>query len=148
MPHHAFIFYSHSAGARLAPLQQSALERLGTPWWRRAALRVLRDDASVPASAALWSGIESAFTRSQHLVLLVSASSAASSWIDREVRWWLAHRQRDKLLIAITVGEIFYDNGSARFDFSRRSCLPAAALNAALFGTSAVRASPPDLTTL
>lgn len=126
MTYHAFISYSHSADARLAPLLQRALERLGTPWWRRAALRVFRDDDSLPASAALWSGIEAALARSQHLVLLASPGSAASPWIDREVRWWLAHRDPDKLLIAVTAGELVYDRGQADFDFPRSSCLPAA----------------------
>jgi len=122
----AFLSYSHGADSRLAPLLQRALERLGTPWWRRAALQVFRDDASLPASAALWPDIEAALGRSRHLVLLASPSSAASPWIDREVRWWLAHREPSTLFIAVTAGEIVYDASRADFDFARSTCLPAA----------------------
>jgi hypothetical protein len=50
---HAFLPYSHRADAELSVLLQRAIERLGTPWWQRAPVRVFRDDSTLVASAAL-----------------------------------------------------------------------------------------------
>ena len=124
--YHAFLSYSHRADALLAPVLQRALERLGTPFWRRAGIRVFRDDASLPASAALWPSIEAALEKSQHLVLLASPSSAESVWVDREVRWWLANRRPERLLIVVSAGEIAYDEVVRDFDWQRTNCLPPA----------------------
>jgi FOG: WD40 repeat len=124
--YHAFLSYSHRADALLAPVLQRALERLGTPFWRRAGIRVFRDDASLPASAALWPSIQAALEKSQHLVLLASPSSAESVWVEREVRWWLANRAPEQLLIVVTAGELAYDEAARDFDWQQTTCLPAA----------------------
>lgn len=122
--YHAFFSYSHQADARLAPVLQRALERLGTPWWRRSPVRVFRDDSSLPASAALWSAIEQGLSESQYFVLLASPTSARSVWVDKEVRWWLAHRPHERLLIAITAGRVAYSLAARDFDWDHTDCLP------------------------
>ena len=40
MPYKAFISYSHTADSKLAPALQSALRRIGIPWYRRAPFRI------------------------------------------------------------------------------------------------------------
>jgi len=81
----AFVSYSHIADARIALVLQRALERLGTPWWRRLPVRVLRDDSSLPASPPLWPGIEAALQKSEYCVLL--CSPAGRSRPTGSARW-------------------------------------------------------------
>jgi hypothetical protein len=121
---HAFISYSHRADADLAALLQRAMERLGTPWWRRAPVRVFRDDATLVASAALWPSIETGLKLSQFFVLLASPAAAGSPWVERELQWWLANRAHDRLLIAVTGGDIAYDSRAGDFDWKGSTCLP------------------------
>ena len=123
---HAFLSYSHRADAALARLLHRALERLGTPWWRRASVRVFRDDATLAATPALWPSIEAGLAQSQSFVLLASPSSATSPWVEREVRWWLDHRPREQLFIVVTGGEISYESGIGDFDWVSTTCLPPA----------------------
>ncbi|MFI5958979.1 hypothetical protein [Cryptosporangium sp. NPDC051539] len=63
---------------------------------------------------------------SEFFVLLASPEAAGSSWVAREVEYWLAHRPAEKLLIAVTAGEILWRDD--RFDPDATTCLPAAAL--------------------
>lgn len=121
---HAFLSYSHRADAGLAALLQRALERLGTPWWRRAPVRVFRDDATLAPSAALWTSIEAGLARSESFVLLASPAAAVSPWVEREVRWWIEHRDRRRLYLVATGGEIAYDAAAQDFDWQRTTCLP------------------------
>lgn len=124
--YHAFISYSHVADSRLAPVLQRALERLGSPWWRRAPVKIFRDDASMPASAALWPAIEAGLVKSEYFVLLASTQSAASPWVDKEVAWWLQNRPRERLLIAVTSGTIVFNATASDFDWVQTNCLPPA----------------------
>lgn len=126
MRYDAFISYSHQADRRFAPVFQRALERIGLPWWRRTDLRVFRDDASLPASAALWRTIEAALAESRHLILFASPAAAASSWVDQEVQWWLRNRSADTLLIVVTAGNIVFNRTAQDFDWSITDCLPPA----------------------
>lgn len=120
----AFISYSHAADKHLAPVLQRALERLGTPWWRRSPVRVFRDDDSLPASAALWATIETALATSEYFVLFASPAAAQSKWVQDEVAWWLANRSLERLLIVVTAGTIGFDAASHSFDPSQTDCLP------------------------
>ena len=52
-----FISYSHSADDLLAPRLQAGLQRFAKPWWKRRALRIFRDEASLSANPHLWSSI-------------------------------------------------------------------------------------------
>ena len=42
-----FISYSHAADELLAPRLQAGLQRFAKPWWKRRALRIFRDEASL-----------------------------------------------------------------------------------------------------
>ena len=114
----AFVSYSHAADGRLAPALQAGLQSLAKPWYRRRALRVFRDKTSLSASPELWSAIEAALAQARYFVLLASPEAADSHWVDQEVRWWRAHRSRDTVLIALTDGELGWDEGSGDFDAS------------------------------
>jgi hypothetical protein len=81
------------------------LERFAKPWYRSRALRVFRDTASLAANPDLWSSIEKALDASAWLVLMASPKAARSPWVNREVKWWLAHKSSQRLLVVLTDGE-------------------------------------------
>jgi tetratricopeptide (TPR) repeat protein len=122
----AFISYSHAQDKPIAAALQTAVQRLGKPWYRRRALRMFRDDTSLAATPHLWPSIEEALARSRYLVLLVSPQSAASPWVGKEVAYWLANKSIDTFLLAVTDGEVGWDNTAADFVWSPETPLPAA----------------------
>ena len=113
----AFISYSHLKDKPVAAALQSAIQTLGKPWYRRRSLRIFRDDTSLSATPHLWPTIEQALSQSRYLILLTSPEAAASQWVDKEVAWWLEHKSVDTFLIAVTEGELAWDN--ERVDFKR-----------------------------
>ena len=95
----AFISYSHAKDKPIAAALQSAIQKLGKPWYRRRALRLFRDDTSLSATPHLWPTIEQALGQSRHFLLLASPEAAASKWVNQEVAYWLQHNSIDTLLI-------------------------------------------------
>src|SRR6266516_8150237 len=98
----AFISYNHAKDNPIASALQSAIQRLGKPWYRRRALRVFRDDTSLSATQSLWPSIENALSQSRFLILLASPESATSPWVNKEVAYWLEHKSAITLLIVLT----------------------------------------------
>lgn len=124
MIYDAFISYSHTADSKLASALQSALHRFAKPWYRLRALRVFRDQSSLSASPALWHAIETALGQARYFVLLASPDAAGSIWVRRELEYWLSNRSADTLLIAVTDGELAWDDSAADFDWSVTTVLP------------------------
>ena len=124
----AFISYSHAVDGKLTPVFQRELERFAKPWYRIRSARVFRDKASLTASPGLWSSIEDALSRSKWFILMASPESANSAWVDREVRWWLEHATDPArhLLIAVTAGDLAWDEQKADFVPSASPVLPPA----------------------
>lgn len=118
----AFISYSHANDKAVAAALQTAVQRLGKPWYRRRALRIFRDDTSLSATPHLWPAIESALERSRFLILIASPEAASSQWVAKEVEYWLDHKSADTLLIALTDGDLAWD--SAAGDFLWRDDVP------------------------
>src|SRR5215467_7856485 len=122
----AFISYSHAKDKPIAAALQSVVQKLGKPWYRRRALRVFRDDTSLSATPGLWPTIEQALGQSRFLILLASPEAAASQWVNKEVAYWLDRKGPDTLLIALTDGELAWDNALGDFVRSPRPPLPQA----------------------
>jgi hypothetical protein len=120
----AFISYSHAADGKLAPSLQRGLRRFAKPWYRLHALRVFRDETSLSATPALWSGIERALAASRFFVLLASPGAATSLWVDKEVSYWRDHKPMDNFLIALTEGEIVWNDSVGDVDWERSTGLP------------------------
>src|SRR5215813_4436490 len=118
----AFISYSHAKDKPVAAALQAAVQRLGKAWHQRRALRVFRDDTSLSATPSLWPSIEQALSQSRFLILLASPEAAASQWVGKEVAHWLDHKSAGTLLIALTDGELNWDNTIG--DFARRGRTP------------------------
>jgi WD40 repeat protein len=104
--YHAFISYSHEADIDFAVLLQAGLEKYAKPWNRFRALRVFRDKSSLSATADLWSAVEAALSRSEWFILIASEEAANSSWVKKEIRWWLSYRSAERLLIVLTSGKV------------------------------------------
>ena len=111
----AFISYSHANDKPIAAALQSAIQKLGKPWYQRRALRLFRDDTSLSATPHLWPSIEQALGQSGHFLLLASPEAAASKWINKEVGYWLEHNSIDTLLIGLTDGELGWDDTAGDF---------------------------------
>src|SRR5215813_7803927 len=118
----AFISYSHAKDKPIASALQSAIQRLGKPWYRRRVLRLFRDDTSLSATPGLWPAIEQALANSRFLILLASPEGAASPWVTKEVSYWLEHKGAETLLIGMTEGALTWDNSLG--DFARREGMP------------------------
>jgi WD40 repeat protein len=123
MPYKAFISYSHAADSKLAPALQSALRRIGTPWYQRASFRIFLDNSSLSANPALWQAVETALGQSEYLLLCASTLSARSAWVKKEIDWWLAHRKADNILLLVTEGEIAWHPGERDFDWQQSTAL-------------------------
>lgn len=120
----AFLSYSHAADGSLAAALQRGIQRLGKPWYRRPVVRVFRDQTSLSADPGLWSGIERALGQCEYFLLMASAQSAASPWVQKEVEWWLKHRSAASLLIIVSDGEIAWNLNIHDFDWKKTTCLP------------------------
>jgi WD40 repeat protein len=125
----AFISYSHQ-DRPLALALQRALHRLGRAWYRRPTFTVFRDDTSLAASPHLWGSIQSSMQESEWLIVIVSPAAAASTWVNREVHWWLEQRGADRLLLVLAEGEIWWNHESDDFDRIRTTALPPALFGA------------------
>jgi WD40 repeat protein len=119
-----FISYSHAGDGQLAPRLQAALQRFAKPWWRRRAVRIFRDESSLSANPHLWSSIAAALDSSEWFILLTSPDAAASPWVDREVAYWLEHKDPDRILPVVTGGDLVWDETTGRL--SEASTVPPA----------------------
>jgi len=121
----AFISYSHEADSTLARRLQSALQRIGKPWYVRRALSVFRDETDLSATPDGWADIEQALTLSRYFILLASDTAARSKWVQKEVMHWVSLGRQKQLLIVLTAGEIVWSDAIPDFDWTRTTALPA-----------------------
>jgi WD40 repeat protein len=121
---HAFMSYSHAADGRLAPALQKGLQQFAKPWYRARALHIFRDDASLPVTSHLWGEVQTALDASEHFILLASPQAASSEWVGREAQRWRDTKRCDELLIALTDGELAWNDQCGDFDWRRTDALP------------------------
>jgi WD40 repeat protein len=124
----AFISYSHRLDAAITARLQSELEHFAKPWYRMRALHVFRDQTSLAASPHLWTAIEEAMSGSAWLILMASPESAQSGWVSREISWWRANRPANHLLVALTRGELVWDESAGDLDWGATTALSKEAL--------------------
>lgn len=125
MKYKGFISYSHAADGKLAPALQRAVERIGKPWFRRPIIKLFRDQSSLSASPQLWPEIERNLAACEYFIYLASVEAAQSSWVRREIQWWLERRTIDRLLIVMTSGDLVWDERRNDFNWKETTCLPA-----------------------
>src|ERR1700693_974694 len=120
----AFISYSHAKDKPIASALQSAIQKLGKPWYARRAMRVFRDDTSLSATPHLWPTIAEALKASRYLVLIASPEAAVSRGVFRETEFWLQNKSSYTLLLALTAGELQWDDHANDFVWSEQTPLP------------------------
>jgi WD40 repeat protein len=111
-----FISYSHAADDLLAPRLQSGLQRFAKPWWKRRALRIFRDEASLSANPRLWSSITTALDQSAWFILLLTPDAAASDWVNKEIDYWLERKDPDRIIPVLTDGMFAWQDGDVSGD--------------------------------
>jgi len=124
LKYNAFISYSHSADAHLAPAIERGLEKFAKPAFKRRALRVFRDSNDLSISPDLWGKIEEGLSQSEFLVYCASARSAQSFYCNKEVEYWLAHKSIDNFLLVVTDGELAWDFENNDFDWEKTTAVP------------------------
>ncbi len=102
----AFISYGHGTRQGLVDDLHTRLERFGKPWYRARSLRVFRDRTAMAAGTDLWGAIVEAMTMSSWLVVVASPESATSEWVNREIEWWLRHKDARTVLVVLVAGEL------------------------------------------
>ena len=129
--YNAFISYSHAADGRMAPALQAALERFAKPWYKLRNLNIFRDEASLSASPHLWSNIQEALDDSEYLIYMASPESAQSKWVNKEIEYWLETKSLDTILIVLSDGNLYWNNGDNKTINTANNSLPSI-LNKAL----------------
>ena len=130
MSYDVFISYNHRLDKRFVRRLQRQLQSLGKAWWQKRAIRVFRDESSLAAAPELWPAIERALLASRYLVLCASPEAAASHWVGKEVSFWLEKKGRNTLLIALTGGELQWDEPLKDFVWDKDTPLPLACRSA------------------
>jgi MTH538 TIR-like domain (DUF1863) len=121
----AFISYNHRADQSLASALQDALQHLAKPWYRRRAMEVFRDETNLSPSPELFDAIQDALDQSRYYVLMASPGSAASDWVGKEIRYWLATKTAasHRLVLVLTDGELRWDKDHDCYDPDRSTAL-------------------------
>ena len=122
----AFVSYSHAEDRGVAQRLRAGMERFAKPWYRLRALRVFLDVSSLAAEPALWPSVERALAGARWFILVTSPSAAGSKWVDREIRWWLANRPVERLLVVVADGTLTWDEETCDFNAAASSALPPA----------------------
>lgn len=124
MRYDVFISYSHGADSRTAAQLQRALQSIAKPWYRLRGMRVFRDQTDLSVAPEGWPAIQSALAESRFLLYMASKQAAGSKWIAKELAYWRANRPIETLLIALTGGDIVWDDIRVDFDWERTTSLP------------------------
>ena len=122
----AFLSYSHASDNDLAPALREGLQRIAKPWFRRRAARVFLDTATMSTDPALWTAITRSIDASKTFVLLMSPQSASSTWVNREIEYWIGLHGVDRLLPILTSGELRWDASAQQFADGPDSAAPPA----------------------
>ena len=99
----AFISYSH-ADAKEAKSLHERLEAIRDPADRKNRLvnPVFRDEAELGATTDLGSTIQGALEESEALIVLVSRASLNSTWVKKEVDYFLSNDASRKVLFVLS----------------------------------------------
>ena len=98
---------------------QRGLHRIGRRMGQLHALRVFRDSTDLTASPDLWGKVTEAMDRSRYMIVVLSPHAVASTWVNKEVAYWLEHRGPDQLLFVVAEGSLAWDEDAGRFDPDR-----------------------------
>lgn len=124
MKYNAFISYSHQKDSKLAPSLEKAFEKFAKPTFKRRALTIFRDTSDLSASPDLWGNIVAGLSQADYFIFLASPQAANSHWCCKEIDYWKANKPVDHILIALTDGELVWDESTNDFDWNKTTSLP------------------------
>ena len=124
MKYNAFISYSHKRDSKLAPSLEKAFEKFAKPTFKRRALTIFRDTSDLSASPDLWGNIVAGLSQADYFIFLASPQAAKSKWCCKEIDYWKANKPVDHILIALTDGELVWDESVNDFDWTKTTSLP------------------------
>jgi WD40 repeat protein len=119
----AFLSYAHH-DRQVTTAIQKGLHQIGRRVGQLRALRVFRDDTNLTASPDLWGKITEALDRSGYMIVVLSPQSAASHWVNEEIRYWLQHRGHEHLMLVLAEGHLQWDATRGRFDPTQSDAAP------------------------
>ena len=121
----AFISYKHGRSSHFSEDLEYALKIHGKPSWKLP-FRIFRDEKYLVPGQQISEQIRKALNQSEYLIYLASPDAAASEWVQDELSQWLAEgRGPDRMMLAITEGEISFDPGDKELlDLERTNVLP------------------------
>ena len=125
MEYDAFLSYAHRDKEVTSAIQKG-LHQIGRRVGQLRALRVFRDDTNLTANPDLWAKISEALDESRFMIVVLSPQSAASHWVNEEVKYWLKHHGHDKLMLVLAEGLLQWNAKDARFDPEHSSAAPPA----------------------
>src|SRR5271166_5406420 len=115
MEYDAFLSYAHR-DTQVTTAIQKGLHRIGRRPGKLRALRVFRDDTNLTATPHLWGKITEAMDSARFMIVVLSPQSAASYWVNKEVSYWLEHRDPEYLMLVLAEGHLTWDQANARFN--------------------------------
>jgi hypothetical protein len=124
MKYNAFVSYSHQKDSKLAPSLEKAFEKFAKPTFKRKALTIFRDTSDLSASPDLWGSIVAGLSQADYFIFLASPPAAKSHWCCKEIDYWKANKPVDHILIALTDGELVWDESTNDFDWTKTTSLP------------------------
>jgi WD40 repeat protein len=124
MQYKTFISYNKAADRELAPCVRKALEQIAKPVFKRKAINVFLDSSSLTATPDLWESIQEGLKKSEYCVFLASPGSAKSPWCIKELKYWQANKNADKLFLLWTHGELKWDHITNNFNWEITTAFP------------------------
>lgn len=124
MKYNAFISYSHQQDPELSEGIEKGLEKFAKAPFKRRALSVFRDANHLSAASDLGDKIRKGLENSEYFICLASSPYAESKWCKREIEYWIQNKPLDRFLIAITEGEVVWNDLEDDFDWDRTNALP------------------------
>jgi TIR domain len=121
----AFMSYSPLGDRQFAGRLHRDIERFAKPWHRLRGNRLFRDQLNLATSPPPWDAIMAALAKSRWFILLASPESAQSEWVSAEVRYWLEKKNLNRILIAVTAGNVVWDVQARDFAWERTTAVPA-----------------------
>ena len=130
MKYNAFISYSHIADGLLSSKIQLGLQKVAKPWYKIRALNIYRDQTNLSVTPDLWGTIQNALYNTEYIILMASPTAAKSKWVNKEIIFWLKNRSLDTIIIAITEGDLVWNDEQNAFDFKASDAVPEILLRA------------------
>ncbi|MDO4716442.1 MAG: hypothetical protein Q4B08_02645 [Propionibacteriaceae bacterium] len=124
MKYDAFISYAHGVATPIAQAIRNGISKYNKKWNKAVSTKVYLDEKSLGVAPSLTDELEAALGCSGWLVLLLTRRAAEeTSWVGKEVEYWLENKSADRMLLVACEGKIEWDE--AKGDFSDNSdCIP------------------------